>query len=121
MKSAALAFLVLLLTGCGNYTMSTFYVKNTANKPVSFSASVVKYSSITGPMVVDQTFTVPPNDSVLARRVSLRDNVGPEVWFQKFRIFMAEGLSFNDPKLRDNWVKTIGPDGKPVYTFSLVK
>ena len=36
-------------------------------------------------------------------------------------IFPTDSLEFNDPKNPQNWVKTIGKDGKPIYTFNIVK
>lgn len=112
--------LPLILMSCGNYTMSTFYVKNTSDKSVSFDASVTKFSQ-SGPYVINQHFTVKPNDSVLARKVALRNDVSPEKWFTQFTIFPTDGLEFNDPKVGQNWVKTVGKDGKPVYIFNIVK
>lgn len=110
----------LTLTSCGSYTMSTFYVKNTSNKSVSFDASVLKYSQM-GHYNINQSFTVNPNDSVLVRKVSMRNDLSPEKWFTQFNIFPTDSLEFNDPKNPQNWVKTIGKDGKPIYTFNIVK
>jgi hypothetical protein len=100
--------------------MSTFYVKNTSNKSVSFDTSVLKFSQNV-PYNVKQSFTVRPNDSVLTRRASMRNDLGPERWFTQFNIFPTDSLEFNDPRNPQNWVKTIGQDGKPVYTFTIVK
>ena len=100
--------------------MSTFYVKNTSNKAVNFNASVVKYSQM-GPFLLNIPFTVKAQDSVLARKVALRNDLTPENWFEKFEIFPTDSLQFNDPKNSQNWVKTIGKDGKPIYTFNIVK
>ena len=108
------------LISCGNYTMSTFYVKNTSSKELSFDASVIKFSQ-NGPYDLNQSFTVKPNDSVLARKVSMRSDVSPEKWFTRFAIFPTDSLEFNDPKSPQNWIKTNGKDGKPIYTFNIVK
>jgi len=113
-------FLLLTLMGCGSYTMSSFYVKNTSNKPVNFNASVLKYSQM-GPFLLNVPFTVKAKDSVLARKVALRNDVTPEKWFEKFDIFPVDSLEFNDPKNALNWIKSIGQDGKPMYTFNIVK
>ena len=120
MRKIATLLLLLTLMSCGSYTMSTFYVKNTSNKPVSFDASVMKFSQ-NGPYDINQSFTVKPNDSVLARKVSMRNDVSPEKWFTQFNIFPTDSLEFNDPKNPQNWVKIIGKDGKPIYTFNIVK
>lgn len=120
MRKLTTLFLLLTLVSCGSYTMSTFYVKNTSDKTVSFDASVMKFSQ-SGPYDVNQSFTVKPNDSVLARKVSMRNDVSPEKWFTQFNIFPTDSLEFNDPKNPQNWVKTIGKDGKPIYTFNIVK
>ncbi len=120
MKKIILFILSLSLMSCGSYTMSTFYVKNTSNKPVSFDASVMKFSQ-NGPYDVNQSFTIKPNDSVLARKASMKNDVSPEKWFTQFNIFPVDGLEFNDPKNPQNWIKTSDKDGKPVYTFNIVK
>lgn len=112
---------VVLFSGCvSNYQSTTFYVKNNANKPINFKASVEKLSSM-GPFVVTQPFTVLPQDSVLARYVKLRKDAPPTAWFTEFIIFPADSVKLNDPKDAGNWVKTIDAKGKPVYTFNLAK
>ena len=120
MRKITTLFLLLTLVSCGSYTMSTFYVKNTSNKPISFDASVMKFSQ-NGPYDINQSFTIKPNDSVMTRKVSMRNDVSPEKWFTRFNIFPTDSLEFNDPKIPQNWVKTIGKDGKPIYTFNIVK
>ena len=120
MRKITSLLLLLTLLSCGSYTMSTFYVKNTSNKPVNFNASVVKHSQM-GPFLLNIPFTVKAKDSVLARKIALRSDLTPENWFEKFEIFPTDSLQFNDPKNSQNWVKTIGKDGKPIYTFNIVK
>ncbi|TCN52471.1 hypothetical protein [Flavobacterium circumlabens] len=120
MKKILIVSLILTFMSCGSYTMSTFYVKNTSDREVNFSAAVVKYSQM-GPFLLNVPFTVKPNDSVLARKVKMRNDVSPENWFQKFEIFPVDGVEYNDPKESQNWIKTIGKDGNPVYTFKIVK
>ena len=120
MRKLTTLFLLLTLVSCGSYTMSTFYVKNTSNKPISFDASVMKFSQ-NGPYDINQSFTIKSNDSVMTRKVSMRNDVSPEKWFTRFNIFQTDSLEFNDPKIPQNWVKTIGKDGKPIYTFNIVK
>ena len=122
MKIKKITSLLLLLTlmNCGSYTMSTFYVKNTSDKAVSFDASVLKFSQ-NGPYDVNQSFTIKPNDSVLTRKGSMRNDISPEKWFTQFNIFPTDNLEFNDPKNPQNWIKTIGKDEKPIYTFNIVK
>ena len=105
---------------CGSYTMSTFYVKNTSEKQINFNASVVKYSQM-GPYLLNVPFTIKAKDSVLARKVKMRTDLSAENWFEKFEIFPIDGLEFNDPKNPQNWIKTIGKDGKPIYTFNIIK
>lgn len=119
-KTAVNISMLFSLLSCGSYTMSTFYVKNTSDKPVNFNATVIKYSQ-TGPFLMNVPFVVMPKDSVLARRVKLKSGLTPENWFTEFKIFPTDGLEFNDPKEPRNWVKSMGNDGNPVYTFEIVK
>lgn len=120
MKKITTILILFTLYSCGSYTMSTFYAKNTSNKPVNFNASVVKYSQM-GTYLLNIPFVVKPKDSVLARKVELRSDLTPEHWFQKFEIFPADSLKFNDPKETLNWKKTIDKAGKPIYTFTINK
>ena len=120
MKKITTFLLLLTLMSCGSYTMSTFYVKNTSDKTVNFDASVMKFSQ-NGPYDVNQSFSIKPKDSVLTRKASMKNGVSPEKWFTQFNIFPTDGLEFNDPNNPQNWIKTIGKDGKPIYTFNIVK
>ena len=120
MRKLTTLFLLLTLLSCGSYTMSTFYVKNKSEKQINFNASVVKYSQM-GPYLLNVPFTIKAKDSVLARKVKMRTDLSAENWFEKFEIFPIDGLEFNDPKNPQNWIKTIGKDGKPIYTFNIIK
>ena len=111
----------LILIGCGSYPLTTFYVKNTSDKPISFNATVMKHSQ-TGPFYINQPFTVQPKDSVLTRKIGYKiDGQNPQNWFTKFKIFPIDSLEFNDPKQPQNWVKSLDKDGKPMFTFKIVK
>ena len=109
------------MVGCGSYPTTTFYVKNTSDKPISFNATVMKRSQM-GPFYINQPFTVQPKDSVLTRKVGYKsDGQNPQNWFTEFKIFPVDSLEFNDPKLAQNWIKSVGKDGKPMFTFKIVK
>jgi hypothetical protein len=121
-------FLVFVFAGCmttfptkTNYPTTTFYVKNTSDKVQNFKASIMKQSSITGPFEMTLPFTVPPNDSIVARRVGFHKDAQPTAWFTKFIIFPTDGVAFNDPNINENWVKSTDEKGQPVYTFTLTK
>ena len=103
-----------------NYPMTTFYVKNTSDKVQNFKASVVKQSSM-GPFEMTLPFAVPPNDSVVARRIGFRKEAPPTAWFSKFIIFPADSVAFNDPNIVENWVKSTDENGKTIYTFTMTK
>lgn len=103
-----------------NYTPTKFYVKNSTNKTLNFKASIVKYSSM-GPVEMTLPFSVPPNDSVLARLVSLRKDALPTDWFTKFIIFPSDSIRFNDPNNPNNWTKSIDQKGRQVYIFNMTK
>ncbi len=100
--------------------MTTFYVKNNSDKTVNFTASVLKLSSM-GQFEMTVPFTAAPRDSVLVRKVGLRKDALPTDWFIKFVIFPTEGITFNDPNTPANWIKSTDIQGKPVYTFTMVK
>jgi hypothetical protein len=126
MKNIVLAILILTgIISCGvingNSPMTAFIVKNTSDKPISFSASVLKYSQIMGPQVIENSFTVKPNDSIIVRQTYFkRDGDNPQNWFQEFKIFPVDGIEMNDPKNTQNWVKSI-KDNIPIYTFTINK
>jgi hypothetical protein len=103
-----------------NYPITTFYVKNNTRKTVNFKASVIKLSSM-GQFEMTLPFSIPPNDSTIARRVGFRKDALPTDWFTSFIIFPIDSISFNDPKKEANWIKSIDSKGKPVYTFTMAK
>ncbi|HNR19471.1 MAG TPA: hypothetical protein PKN75_05005 [Bacteroidia bacterium] len=74
-----------------------------------------------GPFEMTLPFVVYPHDSVLARRINFRKDASPTSWFTKFTIFQADRLSFNDPKNKENWIKTSDEKGRPIYTFTMTK
>src|SRR5690606_15509577 len=105
----------------GNSPMTAFIVKNTSDKTISFTAGVLKHSQMMGPHVITNSFTVKPNDSVIARQTYFkRDGENPQNWFTDFDIFPVEGIELNDPKIRENWKKP-SKDNVPTYTFTLNK
>ena len=125
-KKVTLSLLVILLTSCvdfsdNDYETTSFYVKNTSNKTITFTAGVLKMSQITDPYVVTNTFTVNPNDSVLARNTNFKKNgTNPQSWFRSFEISPVSGVEMNDPKLPENWKKYENND-TPIYVFTLNK
>lgn len=121
MKKLFLFLTILSLTSCSvNYPTTTFYVKNTTNKTLNFKASIIKYSSM-GPFEMTLPFSVPPNDSVLARQVGFKKDAEPTAWFTKFIIFPSDSINFNDPNNATNWVKSTDQKGRPVYIFNMTK
>ena len=110
---------MVLFFACNkHYVMTEFYVKNTSDKTISFEASVMKSSQILGPHEVSETFTVYPNDSVLARKIEfLADNTK---WFTSFIIYPVEGIQMNDPNLPENWIK-YNRNNLLIYVFTLNK
>lgn len=113
--------LIFVCTSCmTNYTLTTFYVKNTTDKTLNFKASIIKHSQM-GPFEMTLPFVVYPHESVVARKANFKKDASPAAWFTKFTIFPTDSLSFNDPKNIDNWVKTIDEKGRPIYTFTMTK
>lgn len=101
--------------------MTAFVVKNTSDKSISFSVSVLKYSQILGPQIIENTFTVKPKDSIIVRQTYFkRDGENPQNWFQEFKIFPTDGVELNDPKKVENWVKS-SKENIPIYTFTINK
>ncbi|HET8886469.1 MAG TPA: hypothetical protein VFM70_08995 [Salinimicrobium sp.] len=124
-KAFAVLFISAILTSCGilngNNPMTAFIVKNTSEKPINFSASVLKHSQIMGPQIIDNSFTVKPKDSIIVRQTYFkRDGENPQNWFQEFKIFPVDGIELNDPKKAENWVKS-SKDNIPIYTFTINK
>jgi hypothetical protein len=114
-------FFCLTLSSCTtNYTLTTFYVKNSTDKTVNFKVSVLKYSSM-GQFEMTLPFTVLPKDSVLARKVNFRKNILPNLWFTQFTIFPIANVVFNDPNLPTNWIRSTNAKGEVIYTFNIVK
>ena len=121
MKYITIIITILLLSACNvNYPTTTFYVKNDSDRTVNFKASIMKYSSM-GSYQMTLPFAVPAHDSILARQVGFHKEALPTQWFTDFTIFPSEGLIFNDPKIPENWVKSINSKQKPNYTFSITK
>lgn len=74
-----------------------------------------------GPQVITNSFTIKPNDSVIARQTAFkRDGESPQKWFTTFVITPVDGVQMNDPNLVENWKKG-EQDKVPTYTFTLNK
>lgn len=124
-KIVLLLLITSILTGCavlnGNSPMTAFIVKNTSERPISFSASVVKFSQSMGPQTINNSFTVNPKDSLIVRQTYFkRDGENPQNWFQEFNIFPVDGIEMNDPKNAQNWIKS-SKGNIPIYTFTINK
>jgi hypothetical protein len=121
MRKLIIVLTFFSLTSCNvNYPTTAFYVKNNSPKTINFKASVMKYSSM-GQFEMTLPFAVPPNDSILARKVGFRKDAVPTAWFTKFIIFPVDSILIKDPYLPDNWIKASDNQGKPIYTFTLTK
>lgn len=116
--------ILLLFASCLPMTgspMTAFIVKNTSDKPISFTASVVKMSQTFGAQEVTNSFTVKPHDSIITRQTYFKkDGENPQKWFSRFDIFPVEGIEMNDPNLPQNW-KKYSKDNIPIYTFTINK
>lgn len=100
---------------------TAFFVKNTSNKPISFTSSVLKHSQTMGSHIIENSFTVKPNDSILARNIYFkRDGENPQAWFREFNIFPVDGIEMNNPKLPENWKKH-NKEKYQFFTFTLNK
>ena len=115
----------MTVLGCGvingNSPMTAFIVKNTSSEPISFSADVLKHSQTMGPQIITNSFTVKPNDSIIARQTYFkRDGENPQNWFTKFEIYPGSTIEMNDPTKAENWKKSM-KDNIPIYTFTLNK
>ena len=124
-KLIAILLITFSMISCsvlnGNHPMTAFIVKNTSAKPITFSASVIKQSQIMGPQEITSSFTVQPNDSIIARQTYFKkDGENPQNWFSKFEMMPVEGIEFNDPRKVENWKKS-SKDNVPIYTFTINK
>lgn len=117
-------FVLLLAINCistKNYPMTAFIVKNTSDQPISFTASVIKFSQTFGSQEITNSFIVKPHDSVIARQTYFKkDGENPQNWFSAFEILPVNGIELNDPKKSEKWVKG-EKDKVPTYTFLLNK
>lgn len=111
-----------ILISCLSITdtpMTTFIVKNTSDKPISSTTSVIKMSVTFGAQEVTHSFTVNPHDSIIARQTYFKkDAENPQKWVTKFEILPIDGVVMNDPQKSENWVKS-EKDKIPVYTFTI--
>jgi len=122
-RMTGLFLIVLCFVCCEEYDTTTteFYVKNTSQKTITFDASIIKPSQLSGPYEVSLSFTVNANDSVLARKAQFnRDGKNPQNWFHTFVIHPVEGVQMNDPNLSENWIK-YDVNVMPIYVFTLNK
>lgn len=124
-KTIVILLISAFLTSCsvlnGNSPMTAFIVKNTSEKSISFSASVVKFSQSMGAQTINNSFTVKPKDSLIVRQTYFkRDGENPQNWCQEFKIFPVDGVEMNDPKNAQNWIKS-SKDNIPIYTFTINK
>ena len=123
-KSTLILLISVILISClpmPGSPMTAFIVKNTSEKPISFSASVIKMSQTFGPQEVTNSFTVKAKDSIIVRQTYFKkDGENPQNWFSKFDIFPVEGIEMNNPNLAENW-KKISNDNVPTYTFTINK
>ena len=114
----------VLLVNClpmSGTPMTAFIIKNTSDSPISFNASVFKYSQSFGRQEISNTFTVKAHDSIIARQTNFKkDSTNPQNWFFKFNIFPTDGLEMNDPTQSQNWVKS-SKNNVPTYTFRINK
>ncbi|WP_172277486.1 hypothetical protein [Chryseobacterium sp. LAM-KRS1] len=125
MKKLMYTFLVFsLFAAClpmSGSPMTAFIVKNTSDKPVSFTSSVIKMSQSFGAQEVSNSFTVKPHDSIIVRQTYFKkDGTNPQKWFSKFDISPVDGVELNDPQLAENWKKG-SKDNVPTYTFTINK
>ncbi len=121
MKTKAIVIVAIFLTGCAaKYPVTSFYIKNTSDKIINFKVSVVKPTS-TGPFEMTLPFRVFPKDSVLGRKVGMKEGTLPTTWFSRFIIFPIDSVSFNDANNPENWIRSIDNKGHIVYTFSITK
>ncbi|MBV7441356.1 hypothetical protein KRX57_07975 [Weeksellaceae bacterium TAE3-ERU29] len=125
MRKIIILVLFLGITSCGifggDFPMTAFIVKNTSEKPISFTASIIKHSQIMGAHEISNSFTVKPNDSIIVRQTYFsKDGENPQAWFKTFNIFPVEGIEMNDPNKAENWKKSV-TKSQPVYVFTINK
>jgi hypothetical protein len=123
-KTLILILSSLIIIGCistKNYPMTEFIVKNTTEKPISFSASVIKMSQTFGAQEITNSFVVKPHDSIVARQTYFKkDTENPQKWFSRFEISPVVEIEMNNPEKAENWIKG-EKDKVPTYTFLLNK
>jgi hypothetical protein len=120
------AFLILsLCTSCffplPGEKNTVFVLKNTSSSQINMTIGVIKCSQTFGCQEYKNSFTVKPNDSIIARQIYFKkDSEKPQSWFSSFDIFPLDGVEMNDPKSPQNWKKS-NKDNMQIYTFTLNK
>jgi|SRR6056297_527246 len=110
-----LIILSTLILGC-NYPTTSFWVNNNTDKEVHFTAGAVHlptYSIRTLP------FSVPPKDSVLVRRIGLKEGGDVTNVFGDISFMTIDSVEIKDPMNPENWEKSKDQNGKPKFTFKV--
>ncbi len=107
--------LLILISGC-SYPTTTFWVKNNTDKEVHFTAGAVHLPSRS---ILTLPFSVPPNDSVLVRRIGLKDGGNVTNVFGNISFMTIDSIKIKDPMNPENWEKSKDKYGKSKFTFKV--
>ena len=116
--------ILLLFIGCialPGEANTAFIIKNTSEKTINTTISVIKCSQAFGCQEYKNAFTIKAKDSIIARQMIFKkDSDKPQSWFSSFEIFPVDGIEMNNPKLPENWKKST-KDKYQIYTFTINK
>lgn len=114
MKNLILLFIIIQI-GC-SYPTTSFWVQNNTENEVNFTAGAIHLPSHS---VRTLPFSVPPMDSVLLRRVGLKEGANVTNIFRDISFMAMDSIEIKDPMNPENWQKGKDKTGKTVFIFKV--
>ena len=111
-----LIILSISISGCFSYPTTTFWVNNNTDKEVHFTAGAVHLPSQS---IQTLPFSVPPNDSVLLRRIGLKEGGNVTNVFGNISFMTIDSIEIKNPMNPENWEKGKDKNGKTKFTFKI--
>jgi len=114
MKKLLLIFIIIEI-GC-SYPMTTFWVNNNTEKEVRFTAGAFHLPSHS---IRTLPFSIPPNDSVLLRRIGLKEGGNITNIFGDISFVTMDSIKIKDPMNLENWQKAKDKNGQTIFIFKI--
>jgi hypothetical protein len=112
MKRLLLIFVIIQI-GC-SYPMTTFWINNNTEKEVHFTAGAIHLPSQS---IQTLPFSIPPNDSILLRRIGLKEGANITNVFGNISFMTIDSIEIKDPMNPENWQKGKDKNGKTTFIF----